>query len=99
MRYGNCKINHNEIRVNEIDDEIIALLNEFNWVTLIDDEIFVTLINSNVFDEECIVTLIENNAFNEECMITLKEIDIVYAYSDETNATLREGKHVNEIVV
>ena len=64
VRYGNCKINHNEIVVNTIDGEIF-------------------------------VTLIEFNAFDEECMITLKRIDIVHACSDETNATLREGKHVN----
>ena len=64
MRYGNCKINHNKIRDNTIDNEII-------------------------------LTLIENNAFDEEFMITLKRIDIVHTCSDNSNATLREGKHVN----
>ena len=66
VRYGNYKINHNEIGVNTINDEIF-------------------------------VTLIEFNAFHEECMITLKIIDMVHACSDETNAILREGEHVNAI--
>ena len=49
----------------------------------------------NTIDDEIFVTIIEFNAFDEECVITLKRIDMVHACSDETNATLREGKHVN----